>query len=72
MKKIIYKIPAENFTDNETGTDLLVYYYENDPMPYWISYDNGSGKPGIDIARFDKWVELEIWIIKHILNPLIK
>jgi hypothetical protein len=66
-KKLLFTIPGDLLSWNETDGDLIVYLWKGDSHPFWISYKNCRG----DVARFKTLTELNEWMRKHIIIPAI-
>lgn len=67
--KTLLVIPAENYLHNETYNDLIIYYWEGENFPYWVSYANWKGRPVGDVARFHYWPEVEVWLRENVIYP---
>lgn len=50
----------------EADTDLRLYHWKGDEHPFGISYYGGG-----DLARFKTWAEVNEWIKKHVVMPVI-
>lgn len=62
MKHLLMTIPGHLLEMNETGIqDLVVYYWEDELFPYYISYKKGG-----DLARFDSIDQVFDWLRKYV------